>query len=91
MATTNTPNNVQPQSDNAQFTQFLAQLSVNHVAPKIPEFSGKNPALWITRLENQFEMCTPKVTDQEKRFVYATNQMTEETLGSVEDLLLAVP
>ena len=81
----------QPQSEETRLTRFLAQLSVNHVAPKIPEFSGKNPALWITRLENQFAMCTPKITDQEKRFVYATNQMTEETLGSVEDLLLTIP
>ena len=87
MATEGAP----PQSEESRFTQFLAQLSVNHVAPKIPTFSGKNPALWITRLENQFAMCVPKVTDQEKRFVYATNQMTEDTLGSVEDLLLTLP
>ena len=69
----------------------LAQLSVQHVAPKIPEFSGSNPARWLARLDSEFAMCTPQVTDGRKKFAYATNKMAEGTLDAVEDLLLEHP
>ena len=81
----------QPQSQETRLTQFLAQLSVQHVAPKIPEFSGSNPARWLARLDSEFAMCTPQVTEGRKKFAYATNKMAEATLDAVEDLLLEHP
>ena len=37
-------------------------------------------------LENQFAMCTPKVMDQEKRFVNATNQRKEESRSHLHEV-----
>ena len=74
-----------------QLVNALAQLSIQHVAPKIPEFSGSNPARWLARLDNEFAMCTPQITDGKKKFAYATSKMAETTLDAVEDLVLEHP
>ena len=56
---------------------------------KLPPFSGKDPAFWISRMDTYFSCCG--VTDQVVKYNIAANEIPEPFASDLRDVLIGVP
>ena len=69
----------------------MSNMSTHFTAPKLPEFDSNDPELWFSRLESEFTMATPSVTDGPKRFAYASSRLSATHASAIADLIREEP